>query len=187
MTIPLARARGPRRRRRARQPAVRSGVDFLDRVARARRSAASTERRSVVVRAGLRRSTVVAVLARADRHRHRPMRSTAAGCDAASDDPLDERLGAGRAACSATPTTSTTASRELVGGPGRALRELARPRSFDAAIIDGAVNGVGGLVDAAPRCGCGSVQNGLVRRYALGIVLGAVAPAPLRRHAGRAR
>ena len=47
-------------------------------------------------------------------------------------------------------------------------------RGFDLGIIDGAVNGVATLVrDAGGRLR--RVQTGLVRNYALGVVLGAVA------------
>ncbi|HYU40087.1 MAG TPA: hypothetical protein VEM59_09660, partial [Acidimicrobiia bacterium] len=47
-------------------------------------------------------------------------------------------------------------------------------RGFDLGVIDGAVNGVARLVrDAASRLR--RVQTGLVRNYALGVVLGAVA------------
>jgi NADH-quinone oxidoreductase subunit L len=47
-------------------------------------------------------------------------------------------------------------------------------RGFDLGVIDGAVNGVARLVgDAAGRLR--RVQTGLVRNYALGVVLGAVA------------
>ena len=47
-------------------------------------------------------------------------------------------------------------------------------RGFDLGIIDGAVNGVATLVrDAGGRLR--RVQTGLVRNYALGVVIGAVA------------
>ena len=47
-------------------------------------------------------------------------------------------------------------------------------RGFDLGIIDGAVNGVATLVrDAGGRLR--RVQTGLVRNYALGVVVGAVA------------
>jgi NADH-quinone oxidoreductase subunit L len=47
-------------------------------------------------------------------------------------------------------------------------------RGFDLGIIDGAVNGVATLVrDSGNRLR--RVQTGLVRNYALGVVLGAVA------------
>ena len=49
---------------------------------------------------------------------------------------------ASSAGCSATPTTTTTASRELVDGPLRGFAGWLA-RVFDAKIIDGAVNGVG--------------------------------------------
>ena len=46
---------------------------------------------------------------------------------------------------------------------------------FDQKIIDGAVNGVGKLVAVGDRRRRSHVQDGLVRRYALGILLGTVA------------
>ena len=47
-------------------------------------------------------------------------------------------------------------------------------RVFDAKIIDGAVNGVGWVVRET-SLGFRKLQTGLVRNYALGIVLGTVA------------
>jgi NADH-quinone oxidoreductase subunit L len=47
-------------------------------------------------------------------------------------------------------------------------------RVFDQKIIDGAVNGVAKLFGLAGR-GLSKVEDGLVRRYALGILLGTVA------------
>jgi NADH-quinone oxidoreductase subunit L len=58
-----------------------------------------------------------------------------------------------------------------MGGPGRAGFEAVA--EIDATVVDGAVNGTGGLVQAI-----GSkvrvVQTGYVRNYALGIAGGAV-------------
>ena len=60
----------------------------------------------------------------------------------------------------------------LVGGPlHRAGSWLAD--TFDARIVDGAVNGVGTLVRGSD--GIRRVQSGLVRSYALWIVVGAAA------------
>ena len=59
----------------------------------------------------------------------------------------------------------------FVGGPGRAGFEgLA---AFDHSVVDGAVNGVGGLVQRTAR-GIRPAQSGYVRGYALGIAGGAV-------------
>jgi NADH-quinone oxidoreductase subunit L len=44
---------------------------------------------------------------------------------------------------------------------------------FDQRVIDGAVDGIGGLFASAAAVGR-KVQTGLVRNYALGILLGAV-------------
>jgi NADH-quinone oxidoreductase subunit L len=60
----------------------------------------------------------------------------------------------------------------LVGGPGRATASWL-DRVVDTKIIDGAVNGVGGLFKALSR-GVQEIQDGHVRRYALGIALGTV-------------
>ena len=59
----------------------------------------------------------------------------------------------------------------FMGGPGRAGFEGAA--TFDAEVIDGAVNGVGAVVR---RSGSGlrGLQSGFVRNYALGIAAGAV-------------
>ena len=83
------------------------------------------------------------------------------------------------AGSSATPTTSTS-------GISRAGRRAGARRFadwlatvFDAKVIDGAVNGVGRLVRGAGG-GLRQVQTGLVRNYALGVVLGAVGSCSLR-------
>jgi NADH-quinone oxidoreductase subunit L len=60
-----------------------------------------------------------------------------------------------------------------VRGPGLRVAEWLN-RGFDLGVIDGAVNGVATLVrDAGGRLR--RVQTGLVRNYALGVVIGAVA------------
>ena len=105
-------------------------------------------------------------------------RAAAAGVspDAASeatwDDPALERLGAvGRVFGHAYYFDETVA--RLVGGPlHKAGSWLAD--TFDARIIDGAVNGVGTLVRRGSD-GIRRVQSGLVRSYALWIVVGAAA------------
>ena len=87
-------------------------------------------------------------------------------------DPLPERLGvAGRLFQHAYYFDETIAN--VVRGPVTRGAELLN-RGFDLGVIDGAVNGVATLV----RQGGGRlrrVQTGLVRNYALGVVLGAVA------------
>jgi len=59
------------------------------------------------------------------------------------------------------------------GGPGRAAAEFL-DEDVDQKVIDGGVNGIARLVRGAGD-GLRHVQDGLVRRYALGILLGAVA------------
>jgi NADH-quinone oxidoreductase subunit L len=60
-----------------------------------------------------------------------------------------------------------------VGGPGRRAAEWLA-RTFDGGVIDGAVNGLGRLFREGGQ-GLRRVQSGLVRSYAVGIALGAVA------------
>ena len=60
---------------------------------------------------------------------------------------------------------------KVAGGPGRrAFSEVAR---FDRRFVDGAVNGVGSLVQAGANW-LRQSQTGKVRSYALGIAVGAV-------------
>jgi NADH-quinone oxidoreductase subunit L len=94
------------------------------------------------------------------------------GIPAPDRDPLPERLGvAGRVFAHAYYIDESIAA--FVGGPGLRFAEWLN-RGFDLGVIDGAVNGVAGLVrDAAGRLR--RIQTGLVRNYALGVVLGAVA------------
>jgi NADH-quinone oxidoreductase subunit L len=61
----------------------------------------------------------------------------------------------------------------FVGGPGQRGASWL-DRVFDARILDGAVNGTAWLVERAGRL-ASRVQDGYVRRYALGILLGTVA------------
>ncbi|HMF04026.1 MAG TPA: NADH-quinone oxidoreductase subunit L [Acidimicrobiia bacterium] len=94
------------------------------------------------------------------------------GIPAADADPLPARLGfAGRLFQHAYYFDETIAN--LVRGPvTRAAEWLSRV--FDLGVIDGAVNGVATLVrDTGGRLR--RVQTGLVRNYALGVVIGAVA------------
>jgi NADH-quinone oxidoreductase subunit L len=86
-------------------------------------------------------------------------------------DPLDRRLGPLGRLFGHAYYFDEGISR-LVDGPVRvAARWLAT--GFDLGIIDGAVNGVAKLVRGAAG-GLRRVQTGLVRQYALGIVLGVV-------------
>ena len=61
---------------------------------------------------------------------------------------------------------------DFVGGPGRRLFEATA--SFDARVVDGAVNKVGALVRRTGER-LRPTQSGFVRRYALGVAAGAVA------------
>jgi len=89
-----------------------------------------------------------------------------------SGEPLDAKLGAVAPLLGNAYYYDHTVSR-VVDGPGRALATWL-DRVVDTKIIDGAVNGVGVLVKRTASA-LGHVQNGLVRRYALGIALGTVA------------
>ena len=95
------------------------------------------------------------------------------GLDADGDRPDVERLG-GFAGVLGNAYYFDVGARPL----RRAVRS---PRSrgssataSTATVIDGAVNGIGARVRAAPAAGCARLQTGLVRNYALAIVLGTV-------------
>ncbi|MEZ5321561.1 MAG: NADH-quinone oxidoreductase subunit L [Microthrixaceae bacterium] len=60
----------------------------------------------------------------------------------------------------------------FVAGPGRRIFDAIA--WFDRTVVDGAVNGVGSLVDSTSR-GLSQLQNGKVRSSAIGIASGAVA------------
>ena len=60
----------------------------------------------------------------------------------------------------------------FMGGPGRAGVPGRRP--VDARVVDGAVNGVGTLLDASAPGSCARLQTGYVRTYAAGLGVGAV-------------
>jgi NADH-quinone oxidoreductase subunit L len=94
------------------------------------------------------------------------------GIPSPEGDPLPERLGvAGRLFQHAYYFDEIIAN--LVRGPVYRFTDWLN-RGFDLGIIDGAVNGVATLVrDSGNRLR--RVQTGLVRNYALGVVLGAVA------------
>jgi NADH-quinone oxidoreductase subunit L len=94
------------------------------------------------------------------------------GIPSPEGDPLPERLGvAGRLFQHAYYFDEAVAN--LVRGPVLRGAEWLN-RGFDLGVIDGAVNGVATLVrDTGGRLR--RVQTGLVRNYALGVVLGAVA------------
>ena len=94
------------------------------------------------------------------------------GLARAADEPLDTRLGR------VAPVLGHAyhyddGIAKLVAGPGRGFAGWL-DRVVDRKIIDGTVDGVGGLVKRA-ALGLRHVQDGLVRRYALGIALGTVA------------
>jgi NADH-quinone oxidoreductase subunit L len=93
------------------------------------------------------------------------------GIPAPDADPLPQRLGvAGRLFQHAYYFDEAIAA--LVRGPVLRFTDWLN-RGFDLGVIDGAVNGVARLVrDAGGRLR--RVQTGLVRNYALGVVLGAV-------------
>ncbi len=86
-------------------------------------------------------------------------------------DPLDRRLGPFGRLFGHAYYYDETISR-LVGGPVRAAAHWLAT-TFDLGIIDGAVNGIAQLVRGAAS-GLRRTQTGLVRQYALGIVLGVV-------------
>ena len=87
-------------------------------------------------------------------------------------DPAVERLGPlARVLGNAYYYDATVA--RVVDGPFRRSAEWLSA-TFDARIVDGAVNGIGELVRRAST-GVRKVQSGLVRNYALWIVIGAAA------------
>ncbi len=91
------------------------------------------------------------------------------GLARADRDPLDEKLGAVAPVLGNAYYYDAGVSR-LVGGPGRALAAWL-DRVVDTKIIDGTVNGVGSLFALLSR-GVQQLQDGRVRRYALGISVG---------------
>jgi NADH-quinone oxidoreductase subunit L len=94
------------------------------------------------------------------------------GLELAERDPLDEKLG-GLAPVLGHAYYYDSTIAKLVGGPGRALAGWL-DRVVDTKIIDGAVNGVGSLFALVSR-GVQQLQDGRVRRYALGITVGTAA------------
>jgi NADH-quinone oxidoreductase subunit L len=90
----------------------------------------------------------------------------------AERDPLNEKLGALAPVLGNAYYYDSGVSR-LVGGPGRAFAGWL-DRVVDSKIIDGAVNGVGSLFVVLAR-GIQQLQDGRVRRYALGITVGTAA------------
>jgi NADH-quinone oxidoreductase subunit L len=89
-----------------------------------------------------------------------------------SDDPLPEKLGRFGKVLGHAYYYDEAIGR-FVGGPGRRMASWL-DRVFDQKIIDGAVNGVARLFGWFGR-GLSKVEDGLVRRYALAILLGTVA------------
>jgi NADH-quinone oxidoreductase subunit L len=94
------------------------------------------------------------------------------GLEHADRDPLNEKLGAVAPVLGNAYYYDAGISK-LVGGPGRALAGWL-DRVVDDKIIDGTVNGVGSLFGLMSR-GIQQLQDGRVRRYALGITVGLVA------------
>jgi NADH-quinone oxidoreductase subunit L len=94
------------------------------------------------------------------------------GLRRASEEPLDVRLGAGARVFGHAYYYDATISK-FVDGPGRGFAGWL-DRVVDRRIIDGAVDGVGGLVKRGARA-LRHLQDGLVRRYALGIAFGVAA------------
>jgi NADH-quinone oxidoreductase subunit L len=91
------------------------------------------------------------------------------GLERADRDPLDEKLG-GLAPVLGHAYYYDAAVAWVVGGPGRAVAGWL-DRVVDNKIIDGTVNGVGSLFALLSR-GVQQLQDGQVRRYALGITVG---------------
>jgi len=94
------------------------------------------------------------------------------GLRRASEEPLDVRLGAGAPVLGHAYYYDETIAK-AVDGPGRGLASWL-DRVVDRRVIDGTVDGVGGLVKRGARA-LRHVQDGLVRRYALGIAFGVAA------------
>ena len=91
------------------------------------------------------------------------------GLERADRDPLDDKLG-GLAPVLGNAYYYDSGIARLVGGPGRAVAGWL-DRVVDTKIIDGAVNGVGSLFGLLSR-GVQTLEDGRVRRYALGITVG---------------
>ena len=94
------------------------------------------------------------------------------GLARAAEEPLDAKLGPIAPVLGNAYYYDDTVSK-LVDGPGRGFASFL-DRVVDQKIIDGTVDGIGGLVKRA-ALGLRHVQDGLVRRYALGIAFGAAA------------
>jgi NADH-quinone oxidoreductase subunit L len=94
------------------------------------------------------------------------------GLRRASEEPLDARLGAGAPVLGHAYYYDETIAK-AVDGPGLGLARWL-DRVVDRRVIDGAVDGIGGLVKSGARA-LRHLQDGLVRRYALGIAFGVAA------------
>jgi NADH-quinone oxidoreductase subunit L len=88
------------------------------------------------------------------------------------EEPLDERLGAAAPVLGHAYYYDESVSR-LVDGPVRGFAGWL-DRVFDQRVIDGAVNGIGYLTRQAAS-GLRHLQDGFVRRYAMGIAFGTAA------------
>jgi len=89
-----------------------------------------------------------------------------------AEDPLPQRLGVLGRVFGHAYYFDESISR-FVGGPGKRMASWL-DWVFDQKIIDGTVNGVAKLFGLLGR-GLSKIEDGLVRRYALGILLGTVA------------
>jgi NADH-quinone oxidoreductase subunit L len=94
------------------------------------------------------------------------------GLARAAEEPLDAKLGPVATVFGHAYYYDEGVSK-FVDGPGRGFARWL-DRVVDQKIIDGTVDGIGGLVKRA-AIGLRHVQDGLVRRYALGVALGAAA------------
>jgi NADH-quinone oxidoreductase subunit L len=92
------------------------------------------------------------------------------GIPSPTADPLPRRLGVMARVFEHDWYVDETVS-NAVRGPGRRFADWLN-RGFDGRVVDGAVNGVADLVRRSGG-GLRRVQSGLVRNYALGVVLGA--------------
>ena len=177
MMLPDRRARGPRRDRRAASTCRSRSIEWLDKwlepvvPRRARGAPRHLHRRLRAWRCSRSRSRSAASCSRT--------RSTGTGLEHADRDPLNEKLGARRARARQRLLLRRR-HRPARRRSGHARCASWLDRVVDTKIIDGAVNGVGSLFAASSR-GVQQLQDGLVRRYALGIAVGTVAVAPLRR------
>ena len=172
-----------------------AAVDRLPQHAVRRRSSSSTtgsSRRSRTSRCTSRRRSSRARRSRCSRScsrssgiARRRTGSTAAGSTTPETRPARRAARRGRAGARERLLLRHTASRELVDGPcARFARLPRRGRRPEDHRRRGRRRRAPRA--SAPRAGLRHVQDGFVRRYALGIAFGAAGAAPLRRRLGRA-